>query len=152
MNLSFAGCGFLGLYHMGVVSCLKNYAPQMFKNKVSGVSAGAIAACSLFVDLNEHIGEIASDILRVCIEARQAALGPFSPSFDPNRYFYESLNKILPDDIHLKVRRYKTGNWGGSRALLENPGCQSNEEEEEDEEQSSKGYPVSFGKKLVFLN
>ena len=35
MNVSFAGCGFLGLYHVGVASCLKTYAPQLYLNKVS---------------------------------------------------------------------------------------------------------------------
>ena len=34
MNLSFAGCGFLGLYHLGVVSCIKTYAPQLYIHKV----------------------------------------------------------------------------------------------------------------------
>ena len=34
MNLSFAGCGFLGLYHLGVVSCIKKYAPKAFQSKV----------------------------------------------------------------------------------------------------------------------
>ena len=35
MNVSFAGCGFLGLYHVGVASCLKTYAPQLYLNKVN---------------------------------------------------------------------------------------------------------------------
>ena len=35
MNLSFAGCGFLGLYHLGVVSCIKTYAPRTFSSKVA---------------------------------------------------------------------------------------------------------------------
>ena len=35
LNLSFAGCGFLGLYHLGVVSCLKTFAPHVFTAKVS---------------------------------------------------------------------------------------------------------------------
>ena len=34
MNVSFSGCGFLGLYHVGVASCLKTYAPQLYINKV----------------------------------------------------------------------------------------------------------------------
>ena len=34
MNLSFAGCGFLGIYHLGVASCFKAYAPQVLHNKV----------------------------------------------------------------------------------------------------------------------
>ena len=35
INISFAGCGFLGLYHLGVTSCLKTYAPQLKANRVS---------------------------------------------------------------------------------------------------------------------
>ena len=34
INISFAGCGFLGLYHLGVTSCLKTYAPQLKANRV----------------------------------------------------------------------------------------------------------------------
>ena len=49
-NLSFAGCGFLGIYHVGVAACLKKYAPHLVVNKASGASAGAIAACCLLCD------------------------------------------------------------------------------------------------------
>ena len=49
-NLSFAGCGFLGIYHVGVAACLKKYAPNMVVNKASGASAGAIAATCLLCD------------------------------------------------------------------------------------------------------
>lgn len=51
MNLSFAGCGFLGIYHVGVAVCFKKYAPHLLLNKISGASAGAIAACALLCDL-----------------------------------------------------------------------------------------------------
>jgi predicted acylesterase/phospholipase RssA len=50
LNLSFAGCGFLGIYHVGVAACLKKYAPHMVVNKASGASAGAIAATCLLCD------------------------------------------------------------------------------------------------------
>ena len=39
VNLSFAGCGFLGIYHVGVASCLREYAPQLIARKVGGASA-----------------------------------------------------------------------------------------------------------------
>lgn len=51
MNLSFAGCGFLGIYHVGVAVCFKKYAPHLLLNRISGASAGAIAACFLLCDL-----------------------------------------------------------------------------------------------------
>merc|ERR1712212_1426932 len=82
INVSFAGCGFLGLYHLGVTSCLKTYAPQLKANRVSGASAGALAAVSFLADL--PLGEMTSNILRVATEARALTLGPFSPSFKVN--------------------------------------------------------------------
>ena len=47
MNLSFSGCGFLGFYHVGVASCIREYAPQLVQTKIAGASAGALAACAL---------------------------------------------------------------------------------------------------------
>ena len=49
MNLSFSGCGFLGIYHIGVISAFREHAPEVIKNnKISGCSAGSmVAACAL---------------------------------------------------------------------------------------------------------
>ena len=52
-------------------------------------------------------GEMASDVLTGCVEARKGILGPFSPSFDPNLILGKSLDRILPDDVHLRVRSFK---------------------------------------------
>ena len=62
MNVSFAGCGFLGLYHVGVASCLKAFAPQLYSERVAGASAGAMAALALIADLD--LGEMTSRILK----------------------------------------------------------------------------------------
>lgn len=51
VNVSFSGCGFLGIYHVGVASALREYAPDLFVNKVAGASAGAIAACGLITGI-----------------------------------------------------------------------------------------------------
>ncbi|CAH1127889.1 unnamed protein product [Ceutorhynchus assimilis] len=101
MNLSFAGCGFLGIYHVGVACCFRKYAPHLLLNKVSGASAGALAACSLILDM--PLGETTSDILRVAIEARKRSLGPFNPSFNIHQLLLEGLEKFLPDDAHIRV-------------------------------------------------
>ena len=34
MNLSLTGCGGMGVYHIGVVSCFRTYAPHVLFNKV----------------------------------------------------------------------------------------------------------------------
>ncbi|XP_063914547.1 patatin-like phospholipase domain-containing protein 2 isoform X1 [Zophobas morio] len=101
MNLSFAGCGFLGIYHVGVACCFRKYAPHLCLNKISGASAGAIAACCLLLDL--PLGETTSDVLRVAIEARKRSLGPFNPSFNIHNLLLEGLEKFLPDDAHVRV-------------------------------------------------
>ncbi|KAK9870801.1 hypothetical protein WA026_009760 [Henosepilachna vigintioctopunctata] len=101
MNLSFAGCGFLGIYHVGVACCFRKYAPHLLLNKISGASAGAVAACCLLCDL--PLGDLTSNVLRAAIEARKKSLGPLSPSFNINNLLLEGLEKYLPDDAHIMV-------------------------------------------------
>lgn len=98
MNLSFAGCGFLGIYHVGVAVCFKKYAPHLLLGKISGASFGALSACCLLCDV--PIGEITSDVLRVVGEARAGSLGPFSPSFNIQNVLLEGMHKYLPHDVH----------------------------------------------------
>ncbi|VEN48461.1 unnamed protein product [Callosobruchus maculatus] len=100
INISFAGCGFLGIYHVGVVCCFRQYAPQLMFAKVSGASFGAIAAVSMVLGI--PLGDMTSDVLRVCAEARKRSLGAFSPSFNINRLLLENLEKFLPDDAHIR--------------------------------------------------
>lgn len=51
LNFAFAGCGFMGIYHIGVASCLREYAPaHMLKNKISGASAGSMVAALLLCE------------------------------------------------------------------------------------------------------
>ena len=52
MNLSFAGCGFLGVYHIGVAACMSRYCPELLQNRIAGASAGAIAAAALICKSN----------------------------------------------------------------------------------------------------
>lgn len=48
-SISFAGCGFLGIYHIGAASCLMDQAPFLVENAqhVYGASAGALTASAL---------------------------------------------------------------------------------------------------------
>ncbi|CAH0721423.1 unnamed protein product, partial [Brenthis ino] len=98
MNLSFAGCGFLGIYHVGVAVCLKKYAPHLLIGKISGASFGALSACCLLCDL--PIGEITTDVLRIVGDARAGALGPFSPSFNIQNVLLEGMQKYIPHNAH----------------------------------------------------
>ena len=49
MNLSFAGCGFLGVYHLGVAKALAQHGTRLMLNvqRFAGASAGALVAAAL---------------------------------------------------------------------------------------------------------
>ena len=47
LNVSFNGCGFLGIYHVGVACALQYYLPNMKFKNICGASAGAMAAVCL---------------------------------------------------------------------------------------------------------
>ncbi|RWS26504.1 patatin-like phospholipase domain-containing protein 2 [Leptotrombidium deliense] len=101
LNLSFAGCGFLGIYHVGVASCFREYCPEVCNAKISGASVGALVATAMACNL--PLGESTSDILKVAIQARSRALGPFHPTFDINKILTDALIKTLPENAHVLV-------------------------------------------------
>ncbi len=98
MNVSFSGCGFLGIYHVGVASAIREYAPELVIGKVSGASAGAMAACCLLSGCS--LGQGTSDVLKLVIQARSTALGPLHPSFNMPKMLRDGLRKMLPLDAH----------------------------------------------------
>lgn len=81
--------------------CFKKYAPHLLLNRISGASAGAIAACFLLCDL--PISAITSDVLELVRLARKRTLGPFSPTFNVQEVLEQGLRKNLPEDAHLKL-------------------------------------------------
>ena len=51
-SFSMAGCGFLGVYHIGAISCLRRHVPHLLENaKFAGASAGALLACCMVCDV-----------------------------------------------------------------------------------------------------
>ncbi|XP_020810067.1 patatin-like phospholipase domain-containing protein 3 [Drosophila serrata] len=100
-SLSFAGCGFLGIYHVGVAVCLRQHAPQLLLERIAGASAGALAACCLICDL--PLEGMAGDFLRVVQETRRHSLGAFSPWFNLPECLLEGMHRRLPPDAHQRV-------------------------------------------------
>ena len=49
------------------------------------------------------LNELAEDLLKGTVEARKNILGPFSPSFDMGMLIGQSLDRLFPEDAHLKV-------------------------------------------------
>ncbi|KAI3409964.1 hypothetical protein GPALN_006334 [Globodera pallida] len=97
-NLSLCGCGFLCIYHAGVCAALREYAPQLTRNRIYGASAGSIAAAGLIC--NVSVAEATTAILQVVAEARSGLLQAFSPTFDLMAIVRDELDRILPDNAH----------------------------------------------------
>lgn len=98
INLSFSGCGFLGLYHVGVICAFKEHAPEVLENKMAGCSAGALAAACAMCGC--CVGQMCSDVLEIAIRARSRALGPFHPTFSIVDIIRNGLRRILPPNAH----------------------------------------------------
>ena len=100
INLSFAGCGFLGVYHLGVAACLTAHAPKFLKNitAFAGASAGSLIAAVLATDTS--LDKSGDYILDMTNEARKHPLGPFNPQFDLVRMVEKGLKLHLPDNAH----------------------------------------------------
>ncbi|XP_034382566.1 patatin-like phospholipase domain containing 3 [Cyclopterus lumpus] len=102
-NLSFAGCGFLGIYHIGVASCLLEKAPYLIKGatKLYGASAGALTASVLASQA--CITKCCEDVLEVAKEARKRNLGPLHPTFNLVKVIRTGLDRDLPSDAHVQA-------------------------------------------------
>ncbi|XP_004070027.1 patatin-like phospholipase domain-containing protein 2 [Oryzias latipes] len=99
-NISFAGCGFLGIYHIGVASCLLEQAPFLVKNArhIYGASAGALTATALVTGV--CLGETGASFFEVAKEARKRFLGPMHPSFNLVKIVRLMLRRTLPAECH----------------------------------------------------
>lgn len=99
-NISFAGCGFLGIYHVGVASCLLEQAPFLVQNArhIYGASAGALTATALVTGV--CLGETGAGIIDVSKEARKRFLGAMHPSFNLVKIMRNMLRRTLPAECH----------------------------------------------------
>lgn len=102
-NISFAGCGFLGIYHIGVASCLLEQAPFLVENArhIYGASAGALTASALVS--GACLGEAGANIINVAKEARKRFLGPMHPSFNLVKIMRVMLYRTLAPDAHQRA-------------------------------------------------
>ena len=96
-SISFAGCGFVGIYHVGVATCLKMFAPDLLRDKIGGSSAGAMCALSLLCDI--PLVDITRNVVMIAYVARENMLGTFSPDFSIHEHIKTYFESILPDNV-----------------------------------------------------
>jgi len=100
-SVSFSGCGFLGMYHIGVASCLKTHAPNWVKNidRIYGCSVGSLVGALLLSDA--CMGEACQRMMNIVKDLRSRYLGPFSPRFRLNETLLRDIQDGLPEDAHI---------------------------------------------------
>lgn len=99
--MSLSGCGFLGIYLIGALDCLKSFAPRFLRNSiVCGTSAGALMGASVVCGL--PLNKVRAGFLKTATETRKWKMGAFSPGFKFEEYLKVGLDS-LPEDAHLQA-------------------------------------------------
>ncbi|XP_074657356.1 patatin-like phospholipase domain-containing protein 4 [Tubulanus polymorphus] len=101
LNLSFCGCGFLGIYHLGVANCLVKHGQTLLSrvHRVGGASAGSLIAAAI-VCARDKIQECIQFCYNLSREVNSKPLGALTPGYsimDPLKLF---LQEYLPPDAH----------------------------------------------------
>ncbi|XP_074156293.1 patatin-like phospholipase domain-containing protein 4 isoform X4 [Sminthopsis crassicaudata] len=101
INLSFAACGFLGIYHLGAASALCKHGKQLLKvvKAFAGASAGSLVA-SVLLTAPGKIEECNEFTYKFAEEIRKQYLGAITPGYDFMARLREGMETILPSNAH----------------------------------------------------
>ncbi|XP_033121151.1 patatin-like phospholipase domain-containing protein 4 [Anneissia japonica] len=101
LHISFAGCGFLGTYHVGVIQCLMTHGKGFMKRVrgVGGASAGALVAATLLCSPKKL-----NDAMQLCYNIadtiQSKPLGALTPNFNMSHTLSTELDTLLPPNAH----------------------------------------------------
>ena len=80
LDLSFAGCGFLTMYHIGALAAFRSASDSVVINRCLGASGGSIVACATVANLDiVWLEAVFRDLVRSVGSNR---FGAFSRNFD----------------------------------------------------------------------
>ncbi|KAL5005473.1 hypothetical protein ScPMuIL_018929 [Solemya velum] len=104
MNMSMCGCGFLGVYHIGVATALVTRGRRLLEkiDRYAGASAGSlVSAITLLAP--ERLEDCKQYTYQAAAEVRRRAFGALTPGFhllEPLRAFLE---ETLPPDADVRA-------------------------------------------------
>ncbi|XP_011891366.1 PREDICTED: patatin-like phospholipase domain-containing protein 4 isoform X3 [Cercocebus atys] len=101
INLSFAACGFLGIYHLGAASALCRHGKKLLKDvkAFAGASAGSLVA-SVLLTAPEKIEECNQFTYKFAEEIRRQSFGAVTPGYDIMAQLRSGIESILPPNAH----------------------------------------------------
>ncbi|KAM9021209.1 patatin-like phospholipase domain-containing protein 4 isoform 2-T2 [Ara ararauna] len=101
INLSFAACGFLGVYHLGAAAAFYKHGKKLLKEvkAFAGASAGSLAATVLLA-VPENIEQSKQFAYGFAEEVRKLDFGAVTPGYDFMKTLREGIESILPPNVH----------------------------------------------------
>ncbi|NXY90941.1 PLPL4 protein, partial [Alcedo cyanopectus] len=101
INLSFAACGFLGVYHLGAAAAFRSHGKKLLKvvRAFAGASAGSLAAAVLLT-VPENLETCKQFACGLAEEVRKLDFGALTPGYDFMARLREGMESILPPDAH----------------------------------------------------
>ena len=104
LQMSFGGCGFLGVYHVGVGKCVVDHAPHLFSefDGFYGASAGAITAVCAACRSEPMVPY--KWVRKTFEDSRKYWFGMLSPFFDLYGRLRTFLDGFLPENAHKLCR------------------------------------------------
>ncbi|XP_071347888.1 1-acylglycerol-3-phosphate O-acyltransferase Pnpla3-like [Trachinotus anak] len=102
-SISFAGCGFMGIYYVGATSCVLERFPRLLQDafKMYGASAGSLMAAVLTIGI--PLEKCCANLMFMAKEARRYRLGPLHPAYNLLQIVQDSLLSSLPADAHVRA-------------------------------------------------
>ncbi|XP_042315493.1 patatin-like phospholipase domain-containing protein 4 isoform X2 [Sceloporus undulatus] len=101
INLSFAACGFLGIYHLGAASAFYRHGKKLLKvvKAFAGASSGSLIA-TVLLTVPENIEECTKIIYEFAEDTRKLYFGALTPGFDLMAKLRGCIDSILPPNAH----------------------------------------------------
>nr|XP_040142840.1 patatin-like phospholipase domain-containing protein 4 isoform X5 [Ictidomys tridecemlineatus] len=101
INLSFAACGFLGIYHLGAASAFCKHGKRLLKDvqAFAGASAGSLVA-SVLLTAPEKIEDCNRFTYQFAEETRKQSFGAVTPGYDFMARLRSGMESILPPHAH----------------------------------------------------
>lgn len=98
--LSFSGCGFLGTYHFGVISCFIRNGSAILRRmkRCAGASAGSLVAALLVLAPNK-VTEGLNMMYALAQELNTLRFGAITPGFLLNERLTKIVDEHIPKDI-----------------------------------------------------
>uniref|UniRef100_A0A1I7V6X9 PNPLA domain-containing protein n=2 Tax=Loa loa TaxID=7209 RepID=A0A1I7V6X9_LOALO len=98
--LSFSGCGFLGVYHFGVLQGLNRDGKALMKRvkRCAGASAGSLAA-ALWAFQPDDTEKGFNDVIKMATEIHSLRFGALSPNFALHKSLQRIIDLYIPEDI-----------------------------------------------------